>query len=261
MIYYFSGTGNTRYVAMCLANLLDERVVSIFDREASDASMTDDQIGFVVPVYSWGVSPVVEGFIKSLGKEFWRNVRKDRVRVWCVMTCGDEVALAPEMLESWLTRYDVSLESVWSVIMPNNYVLLPGFDVDPDDVEARKLVEAPLRIKEIAAGISGKKRGIYVTRGSMPRLKTRLVYPVFKKWGIIRSLWHSTDACVGCGRCASVCPCGNIGMKEGRPVWGEDCTSCLRCYHSCPERAVAYGSFTRGKGQYLFPERDIPVLK
>ena len=29
---------------------------------------------------------------------------------------------------------------------------------------------------------------------------------------------------------------------------------CLRCYHICPRRAVAYGKSTATKGQYLNPD-------
>ena len=45
----------------------------------------------------------------------------------------------------------------------------------------------------------------------------------------------------------------NIVMVGWKPVWGTDCTSCLACYHICPQNAVQYGSVTGKKGQYFNP--------
>ena len=39
-------------------------------------------------------------------------------------------------------------------------------------------------------------------------------------------------------------------------VWGMDCTSCLACYHVCPQHAVQYGKRTKDKGQYFNPNQS-----
>ena len=252
MIYYFSGTGNSRYVAEQLSLQTLEEIRMITEVDAALERLSGDSVGFVFPVYSWGVPPIMIDFIDRLPDSFWTEVKVSQLPLWCVMTCGDEVALAPEMLMKLLKSKGVELESIWSVIMPNNYVLLPGFDVDSRDVERRKLQEAPARIKEISKGINQHSRTVDVTRGSMAWMKTKLVYPLFKKWGIFPKKWKSTDACVGCGICARACPLGNVNMQDRRPTWGCDCCSCLACYHSCPRHAVAYGDATEKKGQYYF---------
>lgn len=41
----------------------------------------------------------------------------------------------------------------------------------------------------------------------------------------------------------------NIKVTD-RPVWGDNCTQCLACYHICPVHAVEYGKVTAKKGQY-----------
>lgn len=253
MIYYFSGTGNSRFVATRLGELLGENVCSINSPDSESMPMSGQSVGFVFPVYSWGVPPNVLSFIGNMPVEFRTRLKESGISVWGVMTCGDEVALAPEMFADALRRNGIEAESIWSVIMPNNYVLLPGFDVDSKDVEKSKLDKAPSRVKEIANGILAHRRVWDVTRGSMPRLKTKLIYPLFKKWGIFPKKWHYTEACIGCGKCASSCPQRNIRMVARYPKWGPDCCSCLACYHSCPFHAVEYGSVTSGKGQYHFP--------
>lgn len=252
MIYYFTGTGNSGYVALELEYQLREKAYFM----NSQASLTPegDSIGFVFPVYAWGVPPNVVSFIKNLHYGFWDSVKIRQLPVWIVMTCGDEVAMAPEMIEKLLIKVGVKPESIWSVIMPNNYVLLPGFDVDSKELEQKKLAASADRIREIVSGIRSRRSCVDVTRGSLPGLKSRLVYPLFKKWGISSGKWHGTNACVGCGICVKSCPQNNIILNDaGMPVWGDNCCSCLACYHSCPRHAVEYGKETRRKGQYLFP--------
>ena len=46
----------------------------------------------------------------------------------------------------------------YSVIMPNNYILLPGFDVDSKEVERQKLEDAPAAVAAIAAAIRESKK-------------------------------------------------------------------------------------------------------
>lgn len=234
-----------------MSHLLSEECVKITEINPQGVEPKGESIGFVFPVYSWGVAPVMTHFVDNLSSSFWEEVKRRQMDVWCVMTCGDEVALAPEMFAKTLSRHGIELQSVWSVIMPNNYVLLPGFDVDSKEVERRKLAAAPGRIKEIAKGISQHARSIDVERGSNAWLKTKLVYPLFCKWGIFPKKWHSTPACVGCGICAKACPLKNVTMKDREPHWGDNCCSCLACYHSCPRHAVAYGKITFKKGQYF----------
>lgn len=252
MIYYFSGTGNSRFVADRLSSLLIEECRRITDVKASGEEVQGESVGFVFPVYSWGVAPLVIKFIDSLLPSFWDEVIRRQMPVWCVMTCGDEVALAPEMFAETVRRHGVEPESMWSVIMPNNYVLLPGFDVDSSDVERHKLEDADGRIREIARGIRQHSKSVDVVRGSLAWVKTKIVYPLFCKWGISPKKWYTTLGCVGCGICAGACPLKNVKMVCGLPEWGNDCCSCLACYHSCPRHAVAYGKATFKKGQYYF---------
>ena len=52
--------------------------------------------------------------------------------------------------------------------------------------------------------------------------------------------FHATEACIACKKCEKACPVNNIKVTD-RPVWGDNCTQCLACYHICPVHAVEYG--------------------
>ena len=257
MVFYFSGTGNSTFVATALANFLQLKLQFIPDVNYDEIEAPARRVLLVFPVYSWGVPPLINRFIHDLGIDFWNRINDLNLDVDCVMTCGDEVALAPEMITKQLKNVGIKLSSIYSVIMPNNYVLLPGFDVDSKDLEQRKLDECQGRILEIAQSLNRGDKRIDVTRGSYPNLKTKLIFPLFKKWGIFPKKWHYSQACIKCGKCEKICPMVNIKLVDGHPIWGKKCCSCLACYHVCPVHAVEYGKETGKKGQYMFPLRKI----
>lgn len=257
MIYYFSGTRNSRYAAMRLGGLIGEEVRFIPSRDAYTEKIDvtkDKSIGFVFPVYAWGVPPIVMDFIGRLPEKIVEDIKGHGIPVWCLATCGDETGMAVEMLRKGLEKRGIILSGAWSLIMPNVYVLLPGFGTDSKDVETRKLSEAVGRIEHIADCVNSGKFEDDVHLGPWPRLKTSVVYPLFKKWGVNTKKWHYTESCIGCGKCANTCPVGNITMTAGRPRWGTDCTSCCACYHVCPTRGAQYGTVTKNAGQYFFKE-------
>lgn len=253
MIYYFSGTGNTRYAAMKLSDKTGERPYFVPDCDPRKQQFNGETLGIISPVYSWGIPPIVLDFIKQLPDEFIASLKRNKVFVWAVLSCGDETAMAPEMLRKEFAERGLSVSLVASVIMPNNYVILPGFNVDSKEIEKEKLDKAPARLSHIADLIAQRSESMDVMRGSWPRLKTNLVYPLFRHWGIFPKKWKSLSTCIGCGICKKACPVNNIKMTDGHPVWGSNCTSCLACYHNCPVHSVAYGSATLRKGQYVCP--------
>lgn len=242
MIFWFSGTGNSRFVAENLASLLNDRLLPLACAKNHD--IAEDTLGIVCPVYSWGIPPIVLDFVASL------KMRKAPRFIWAVLTCGDECGLAPEMLMKAFRRRSLTLNAIYSVQMPNDYVILPGFDVDPKDLEKKKLDAAPARIEEIAGKLKAETSADEAFRGPMAWLKTKAVYPLFRRWGIFPKKWRVEDCCISCGQCAAACPVSNITMADGCPKWGTNCTSCLACYHICPRHAVQYARATLRKGQY-----------
>lgn len=242
MIAVFSGTGNSLSVARRLSALLGDEIILIGpDNGPAPGS---GRIIWVFPVYSWGLPPVVADFIR-------RNAPALRGRGhYCVMTCGDDAGLADRRWARSLRRAGASdTRGAWTVVMPNTYVCMKGFDVDPAEVAARKIERSGARVTEIAAEIAAGSRKTDVLRGRFAWIKSRVIYPWFVRHAMSPEPFHTVASCVSCGLCARSCPLHNIRMAGDRPQWGADCTLCLRCYHICPQRAVRYGKATERKGQ------------
>ena len=63
MIFYFSGTGNSAWVAERMAEALQDRTVAIAEasvQERTYALRADERLGFVFPVYAWGPPKLVQ---------------------------------------------------------------------------------------------------------------------------------------------------------------------------------------------------------
>lgn len=242
MIYYFSGSGNSRYAAQTIGSLLGECV----ERAGSASIVPATSVGFILPVYAWGIPPHVLKWIERTGQSM-----QNPEYIWAILTYGDEAGMAHHMLRRSLLRCGLTLDAVFGLQMPNTYVLLPGFDVDPIQLAIDKLANAGIRLEKIAGFIKDRERKEDLVTGQMAWLKTGIVYPLFKVAGIQPARWHCDDqSCIGCSLCARSCPVNNIRMVDNRPVWGKHCTSCLGCYHSCPKHAVLYGGSTTSKGQW-----------
>src|SRR5574344_1163430 len=117
MIFYFSGTGNTRWAAIKLATATHERLIDIAEEmrliKKSGAQYTEpfilekgERLGFVFPVHGWRVPRLVREFIAKLQV----NLPTEKVHpnhespvpspvyAYAVCTAGDSIGLTIENL-------------------------------------------------------------------------------------------------------------------------------------------------------------------
>lgn len=256
MVFYFTGTGNSRWVAEAFGKAFEEPLVSIAEvlKEEKNEYVyplgVKEKVFFVFPVHSWGPAVLVPRFISRLNLEGYTGQA-----VYFVCTCGDDCGYTNRIMRKALRKRGIILTNGFSVQMPNNYVLMPGFDVDSKEVEAEKLREAPKRILEIITKIRQEENFPLYYAGGVPFLKSYLVYPLFVNFAIGSNKFYATDACISCGICAKICPTGTIALSEdGKPKWANTCVQCVACIHRCPVRAIEYGKISLKKGRYHHPE-------
>jgi len=251
MIFYFSGTGNSQWVAETLSLELNDVALSVpveMNKGNREYSLEEgERLGFVFPVYSWGMPQFMETFIRSLNVE---NVSY----LYMVCTCGDDIGLTTELFSDIVQAKGWALDLAYSVQMPNTYVCMPGFDVDSKEVVLGKKSRAVERLNTIIEHIKANDKVVDVVRGGVPWMKSKVIRPLFNKYLVTSKYFKVLDKCVGCGKCCSECPMANISLNNdtNKPRWQDNCVGCLRCYHSCPVNAIQFGAFTKEKGQYRY---------
>lgn len=243
MLYYFSGTGNSRLVCELLAEQLNDSCSTVIN----PLPCYGGKMGIVFPVYAWGMPNVVQFFLE---KKLPQLIGSGVEYVYVVMTCGDDMGYTDALVKKALQRHGLSLDAAFSVQMPNTYVSLPGFDVDSKPLADSKEMAMRQQIPSIVKHIQARHRVTELCRGAYPHLKTYVLRPLFN-WFLMsdRRFWTDTQRCTQCRKCVKQCPIANISLRDGKVLWSGNCTGCLACYHCCPSNAIQYGWFTKGKGQ------------
>ena len=286
MIFYFSGTGNTKWAASKLAAATREDLISIAPYMRADDSShnlaepfilkENERLGFVFPVHGWRVPKLVREFICKMkiqrepsdasaeNKAKADDSLKNRPFTYCVCTAGDSIGLTIENLNEVISLNPslqalgiTEVSSSYSLIMPESYIGLPFMDVDPKEREIRKKENAAQELAVVCEEIFDRKEGISrLVKGPIPWFFTKVVGGFFENVLITDKRFHvEKDRCVKCGICANVCPVGDIKGGHGEyPVWlhHKDCLTCFTCYHHCPRHAIEFGNQTQKKGQYYF---------
>lgn len=244
MILYFSGTGNSKYVANEIAKITGDELVSINEKlKNNDTSeiTVKDRLVFVVPTYAWRIPKVVHDWI--LKTDF-----KDTKNTWFVMTCGSEIGNAEKYNKQLCNAKGFAYMGSAGVVMPENYIAMFN---SPTPEEIKEIFnKADDQIKNIAKQIKENKPFAAPRNNIQDKFMSgpvnMLFYPMFVK----ANDFYANDKCTSCGKCVKVCPLNNIQIKNNRPVWNKNCTHCMACISYCPTSAIEYGKKTVGKQRY-----------
>lgn len=251
MIFYFSATGNCKHVALRIASEIKDEPIAISDcvKKQEFLFEVEDQekIGFVIPVYFWGLPSIACEFLEKMKL---RMPDSHRPYIYHVATFGTTTGQAGHIVNEILKGKGLSLNGRFSVQMPDTWT--PVFDLTHKEKIKKINHHAE---KQIAAVTEKIKRGLAGDFSSrkVPMAAVKLYYPTYEK---ARETKHFTveDSCIGCSLCAKKCSVSAIEMQEGRPVWvKEKCALCLGCLHHCPTFAIQYGKKTKKHGQYVNP--------
>ena len=249
MILYFSGTGNSRYAASLIQAQTGDEMICINDilraRMRQDPAArrdfhSDSPFVFVCPVYCWRMPHVVEDFLRE-------SRFSGDLRAYFVMTCGKSSGPAGKHAEQLCKELGLRFLGMSSVIMPENYIAL--FDSASYD-EALGMLRAAVGPLESIGRLIACCRPIEDPNTGDPRGLHTKMNENFYRLHISDKPYRVTDACTGCGSCQTICPLANIRLREGRPVWGGNCTQCMACISFCPTNAIEYGRKTLGKRRY-----------
>src|SRR5574344_459794 len=243
MIYYFSGTGNSQWVAEQIAARTNDKAFFIplvmRDLESDIFVGPDEAIGVVFPIYAWAPPEIVMQFLQHVHVD-------EKAYAYAIATCGSETGGAFDVLKKIFP-----FKSAYSIIMPNNYI--PMFNTDSSQLIREKLCVAQQFMPIVSMNITSRGETIDIDQGSMASIKTKVINPLFVLLKMKPSKFFVDKNCTGCGVCESSCPFGTIKLVDGKPAWNGRCEQCMSCIMRCPAHAIQCGGATRNRKRYVNP--------
>ncbi len=247
MILYFSATGNSKYVAARIAEVIHDEIRAITDCIADNSFIfKDDRIGIVTPTYFWGLPSIVNDFLKNV--EFHTDY------LYLVATYGTTPGAIGVLAKEAISNRKI--DALYSVHMVDTYT--PIFDLSTPEKQNAFTANTETEIQSIIESINEKhcsKRMIHSTPAFVVKA---IAQPIYHRKARRTSRLSVDENCIGCGLCARKCPVQAIQIQDGKPVWvKEKCVMCLGCLHRCPKFAIQCGNKTRNHGQYTNPNVKI----
>jgi ferredoxin len=262
VIFYFSGTGNSLYVAKRLAEGLgNARLVPVLQAlELEEKALSYQQVGIVYPVYMNTAPEPVRTFLSTF----------DFTKVsylFAIATHGPIPGKPGAYVNHLLKGKGRLLDEFFNIPMNSNSpkgvapkpLMIKNWEqhITPDKVKNMKC-KADAAIDHAIAALQEQQHTFRDIYYSDPKAYGHLLTKI---------LWHIggtskptltfllDDACTSCGTCQSVCLSGRIKMEGQHPAWQMQipCYYCYACFNYCPEQAIGVKHYTKKEGRYHFP--------
>jgi ferredoxin len=279
-IYYFSGTGNSLFVARDLVEKINGELISIpsvMEREM--IRLESDMIGIIFPVYHQGIPFIIRRFINKIDN------LNDKY-IFSICTYGDSPGISIKYLNEIIKSKGGKLAAGFSVNMPYNYIT-PSFVVK-NFFKSFKLREISIekqqemfnnwkkKLKDIYEYIKAREEGEIETEAevienlvdlfNLREILQKVVWlkvagfkgdkniPFQESLQLMDYGFKSDEKCNNCGICSKICPVKNIIMDNGSPVWQHNCEQCFACLQWCPEEAIQFREGTSQGKRYHHPD-------
>ena len=231
MVFYFTGTGNSLYVA----RQLEQEPISIPQEMNKEKRVYEaEAIGIVCPDYAGELPRMVKRFILT------STFKADYF--YMVITYGKDQSVSAEWGANFAAKTGIKVDYTDTVLMVDNY--LPVFDMEAEMAMDKKVEE---QIAVIREKIQARHQEI-----PTPSEQGRALYHMAQRRDIDHPELNSgrlitvSDGCIGCGVCANVCPVGNFYVGGGvAKRKRETCEFCQSCAQNCPQKAITVCGFEK----------------
>jgi NAD-dependent dihydropyrimidine dehydrogenase PreA subunit len=261
---FFSGTGNTEYIANLFSGKMGGKCFSIeTEADLSGEIEAHDTITFCYPIYGSRVPRIMREFVIKHMADL--TGKKLIIFVTQMIFSGDGARVFTDMF--WEGAIEVIYAEHFN--MPNNICNTPMLRHASNRKIERYKRKADTKMtrvcQDIKAGVV-KKRGfnrfsqiIGSVQGKAWQGDSKEAYP---SGGSLEQKAKSGIKihadCTACKLCVEICPMKNFASHHNEIRQQGNCTACYRCVNRCPQKAITLLFHSRPKWQYKGLQNNAP---
>lgn len=273
-IFYFSGTGNSLFVAKELSERIPNAKITpmVACVEKNACVSNADSIGIVFPVHALTIPILVNNFLESL-------LIDNASYIFSAATRQGTVFRGFRKIERILKKKGKYLDAEFVVNMYGNdarheFAVPEKADLDRIERETLQVIETISSAVSRRMRCKGTDSSVTIPTADS-KLKAWLIETVVillmdnaERFGGVNYFYHDGD-CTGCGICERVCLSRKIRMERGEPIWNKRrlCYMCFACLNFCPKESVqirsipGVKSFSERNGRYPHPYAAITDME
>lgn len=247
VIYYFSGTGNSKNVATWMSDVaIKNNVLPFLINIANTNNLSSDPppagalVAFVSPIHGFNYPPIMLNFIRRFPKGK-NNVLLVNTRAG--MLIGKFVTPGLTGIAFYLSALILKLKGysitgMYPVDLPSNWISIhPGLNE-----RTVKYLHARNKEKVVAFAqnvLTGKKE----FKALREVIQDAAVFPIailyyFIGRFMLAKTYYASSNCDNCDVCIKNCPVNAIIKINNKPFWTFNCESCMKCMGNCPKKAI-----------------------
>jgi len=255
---YFSGTGNTKYIADLFSQKMNAKCVSVEnDIDFVTTINGHETIAFCYPIYNSRVPRIMRTFVHN----HMENLIGKKVIILITQQAfsGDGARVFTDLFE------EGAIEVIYAehFNMQQNMGNIPIFWTlfKPTEHSKQKYIEKANKKMNVVC--NNIKKGIVKKRG-FSKVSKFLGYFQGKPWQknpkdikpvrLEKKLMNDVrihQDCTACNLCIKICPMKNLTNHEGQIQHLNNCTVCYRCVNKCPKKAITVYIHIKPRWQYI----------
>jgi ferredoxin len=247
IIYYFSGTGNSKNVAVWFSHVAQEKGIECqliniaqVDRLSIESPDPNALLVFVSPIHGFNYPPVMLHFImrfpKGDNKVVLMNTRAGMLIGKWITPGLTGIAFFLSALILKLKGF--SVKAMFPVDLPSNWISLhPGLNErtvkflhEKNKERVRLFAQKVLEGKSVFSCLKEIVQDVIIS-------PIAIGYYFFGRFFLSKTYYASRD-CNNCDICIKGCPVKAIKKIDNRPYWTFNCESCMKCMGNCPKKAI-----------------------
>ncbi len=245
---YFSGTGNTKFIAKSFSKLTKTPYYSIEDDENFKKLIEDNNtIALCYPIH-FSTAPII--FLDFL-KKYKKYFAGKKIIILCSQQffSGDGARRITDILTNVTVIYAEHFN------MQNNITCFPTYYKITKVNNKKCLQKTYNKVKKVAFKISKgeiKLQGFNKFSKALGQLQLLSPDDIAKKQKVAVAI---NNNCVSCNKCVKLCPSKNLINHFNKITSKKNCTFCMRCVNICPKKAITVLLHGNVKEQYYIADK------